>query len=221
MTEHQALFITPMVQAILEGRKTQTRRVITPHNSMIDGQKVARKYWDQYRFDFDSESVLVDGGPSPAGNPGPYLHVPSMELGSRHRIYPDCWPGDLLWVRETWCRMDGEVIFRASVKHPETLKWKPSIYMPKSACRLWLKIKVVRVERIITTSREDARAEGVETDGVQWKNYFPGGTYNMNDPITSFFTLWDSINEKRGFGRDANPWVWVVEFEVDKSRSHV
>lgn len=94
------LFKGPMVRAILDGSKTQTRRVITRRNSFYDGSPAIAARWSE--LDWASSEIFVDGGPSPAGNPGPYLHVPKPCEGTRHRIYPRVQPEDRLWVRETF-----------------------------------------------------------------------------------------------------------------------
>lgn len=111
--------------------------------------------------------------------------------------------GDRLWVRETWCRTeDGGIAFRADTwtVHPgvdET--WKPSIFMPRWACRLRLEITRVRMEKLQDISEADAIAEGLE----------PVGVVSARD---QYHILWDDLNAKRGFGWAMDPRVWVIEF---------
>lgn len=133
-------------------------------------------------------------------------------------------PGDRLWVRETWAHIDDytgsdpgtralldRCFYRADypkgdVLDDELTRWRPSIHMPRWASRITLEITGVRVERVQEISEADAEAEGVEA------STFDGGQsfeYRLNFP-----DLWDSINAKRGFGWDANPLVWVIEFKV-------
>ncbi len=167
MNEKPILFSTPMVRAILLGKKTQTRRVINLKNE----HGLPLHY-----------SRIVD-------RPCPYGKV-----------------GDRLWVRETWLK-DGEVyLYKADfgkgiLSSSWEGHWKPSIHMPKVACRIRLEIVNVRVERLQDISHEDAVAEGCQKeDGRSWGRL-------------GFSQLWDQINKDRGFGWDVNPWVWVLDFK--------
>jgi hypothetical protein len=105
MKERGLIFSGGLVPKILSGAKTQTRRVVTPHTSYMDGSPVNAEVWSELQFD----RAWTDRGPSPAGNPGPYLKVPRpwIQKGKQidetvHRIYPRYFPGDRIWVRETW-----------------------------------------------------------------------------------------------------------------------
>ena len=119
--------------------------------------------------------------------------------------------GDRLWVRETHWRAEGEgtggkvrfLQYKATSPDDPPLgdRWRPSIHMPRWASRITLEVTGVRVERVQDISNEDVHAEG----------FAPWG-----DKYLSFADLWDSINANRGYGWDANPWVWVVEFKVSK-----
>lgn len=138
-------------------------------------------------------------------------------------------PGDLLWVRETWCPVDdsdfdgGEWIdYRATPKYeashpagwenepdsPDALKWRPSIHMPRWASRITLRITDVRVERLQEISEADAIAEGCPAVSL----------YSLDcestPPSHHFRALWESINGKGSW--DENPWVWAITFEVIK-----
>ena len=107
MADRPILFSAPMVRALLAGTKTQTRRLLTPRNTLFDGGR-----WPNYLAEhaFHWDRAWIDLGPSPAGNPGPYLKLPvtniAMQPESReetvHRVYPVTQPGDRLWVREGW-----------------------------------------------------------------------------------------------------------------------
>jgi hypothetical protein len=156
----------------------------------------------------DDPRVFVDPGPSPVGNPGPYLHAtvnaPKIERrrgwkrGDRddtcvERLYPRVFPGDRLWVREAFqvesnFNMDG-----------------PKVYPPPfSDGRPTLKVTAVRVQRLQEIPEADARAEGVPV-----RRYEDGR--GVETSADGFRALWDSINGKRA-SWDSNPWVWVLEF---------
>ena len=183
------------VQAILDGIKTQTRRVIKPR---------------------DPWKPASDGSPA-------YVSV-LMENGEWGWSFDGCiygiigrspyQPGDLLWVRETWGKDDnGEYVYRTNYGTteddsfpPSMFKWRPSIHMPEEAARLFLRVKDVRVERLQDISEDDARADGVRA-------YGPNNCSGTSARI-AFAELWDSLNAKRGLGWDTNPWVWVIEFKV-------
>lgn len=179
------LFNTDMVRAILDGRKTATRRTIKPkHRNACgfqvnirksDGQVVGIYDYDENEQEFEQPHTL------------PYV------------------PGDILYVRETWqdlClpvksgKQTHDYAYKAS-DNDKNIKWRPSIHMPKAAARIWLKVTDVRVERL-----QDIDDDGVVAEGLQ-----------IGDP---FEELWDSTVKKADrnlYGWDANPWVWVIEFE--------
>jgi len=200
MKERPILFSGPMVRAILEGRKTQTRRVVMPQPSLVDGDGVAF---------FDGHG---QGG-----------------RGSRDRIIgcPYGAPGDRLWVRETWGLFDTQpsdgperatVFYRADPDlHPNFLKyqlWRPSIHIPRWASRLTLEVTGVRVQRVQEISEVDAAAEGAGTAAFEVE--VPVRAAPLRSPEchkAGFAILWDSINAKRGYGWDANPWVWMIELQ--------
>jgi hypothetical protein len=207
MKERPILFKGPMVRALLEGRKTQTRRVVMPHPV----QSPTTKTWFWLKK--------------------PDIHTAWSSVpfkGTLDAYCPFGRVGDRLWVRETWYNdLPGEknpehVYFRADgeccQQIPECqcatvgkVKWRPSIFMLRWACRIVLEVVSVRVERVRMISEEDAVAEGVDY-------YTPGPKGMLNNrvqemPSEAFRDLWDSINAKRGAGWDKNPWVWVVEFK--------
>ena len=181
-----------MVKAILEGRKTQTRRVIKPQPNDI------------------RESPFVKSG---------------IETTHGYEIKLKYEPGDRLWVRETWHQHSsdddfctGEIHYRATEICVGT-KWIPSIFMPRWASRITLEVVNVRVERVQDICFEDCLSEGCDSgfehydgscnhieDGSCCQGWHYGSKWN-------FRYLWDSINAKRGYGWDVNPWVWVVEFK--------
>jgi len=180
-----------MVRVILEGRKTQTRRVIkglAPEQTVYqtDNQK------------FIVKSMIVSDYFTSTFYPCPYGVV-----------------GDRLWVRETWYEdripeltpdQHGCVHYQANqtaITKTFDGNWRPSIFMPRWASRIILEITGIRVERVRDIGEKDAIAEGFP---------YPTSGTGVN-PILWYFALWDRINHKRGFGCDVNPWVWVIEFK--------
>lgn len=208
MKERPILFSTPMVQAIIRGDKTQTRREV---------KGISHPLWnlDLFRYDGINEQgshiMVNDIMGVYAGIECPYGKV-----------------GEILWVRETWqhtkcLNLNPEdenygYVYKAD-NQPwddyENWKWKPSIYMPKEACRLRLKITDVRIERLQDISKKDAIAEGVEIigdyDGLKlYKDYL--GDDGFISPSSSFHTLWQSINGSESWY--SNPLVWVITFKA-------
>lgn len=205
------LFSTPMVQAILDGRKTQTRREIK-YKKNIKNPKIGFTAFTE-KGSFSVRGVHENG-----------------QYGESFFKMPIC-KGDILWVRETfafapldleskknWPELS-DYIYKATTLNSTTLKWKPSIFMPKEACRIFLEVTNVRVERLQDISEEDAIVEGItEYAYGYWHNYessFCGGrpktSVDYKNPIESFKTLWQSINGKESW--KANPWVWVYDFK--------
>ncbi|MES2355582.1 MAG: hypothetical protein V4568_14530 [Pseudomonadota bacterium] len=185
MKERPILFSGPMVRTILDGSKTQTRRVIkTPDNCVLwVGDKGTVKV-----------DVMQDG------------HLKAVTV---HCPYGQ--PGYRLWVRETWqsnLMKKGCVFYRAD-QADIGLKWRPSIFMPRWASRITLEVTGVRVERVQDISEENSMAEGTG----RWAAETVGHGEKYICHRHAFHTLWDSINAERGFGWDLNPWVWVVEFK--------
>jgi len=190
MKERPILFNGPMVQAIREERKTQTRRVMKPQPPDWTGDlfPLSNGKWR-------ARHPSTVGRPSAAS---PVFRCPYGILGDR------------LWVRETWALVDGELWYRADTDEPERIKWKPSIYMPRDYSRITLEVTGVRVKRVQDISVGDAMEEGIDEIPHLWEALpeLPGPSHFVD----AFRILWDSINTKRGFGWEANPWVWVVEF---------
>ena len=192
------LFSTPMVQAILEGRKTQTRRIITKVDQMIPFSDKSFSY-----LSIDGCFVIDNGN-------GKFMD------GLKPKFNID----DVLWVRETWQNSEYTLngfTYKANAHPEKTGKWKPSIFMPKEAARIFLKVNGVRVERLHEISEPDAISEGIEKMSG-WKNRLVENLYTnyMKDgrgpqtPRLSFFSLWESINGKESLA--SNPWVWVYDF---------
>jgi len=190
------IFSTAMVQAILAGRKTQTRRVIKtpPFEVQVHGH----------------DRISVTKPRTFAGN---YC---------RFHPYAPIEAGDILWVRETW-RKTGFTISPYAYKADKNALnmiycWKPSIHMPRAAARIFLRVKDVRVGKLQDISEEDAWREGcrgkpacigISACGTPREACSCCRVSGKEE----FQALWDSLNAKRGYGWDVNPWVWVIEFE--------
>lgn len=184
MSEKPILFSGEMINAILAGNKTVTRRVVKPQpESFVN----CAHPWVDGRWEFGQSHD--DGSGEMVGD------AVACPYGAQ---------GDKLWVRETFAvhNIGGEnhVVYRAdSGTDGDGAPWKPSIFMPRWASRITLEVVSVRVERLQDISEEDAKAEGVT------------GWHGVCRP--EFHMLWDKINEGRGYSWDSNPWVWVVEFK--------
>lgn len=210
------LFSTPMIQAIKEGRKTQTRRAVTKSRSTTSGD------WSSLSLD----KAFVDGLDADYK----YLKAPHLTDGTSHRVYSRYEVGDVLWVREAFCLSvhmncwnpgdPNEYVYRAD-DPPLSMtiddKWKPSIHMPKDAARIWLKVTSVRPERLQNISEKDAIAEGVnpwisisDWNSIKGLNWVIPSPWLENQMAFTF--LWYKINGTESW--EANPWVWVIEFEV-------
>jgi hypothetical protein len=194
------LFSTPMVQALLAGRKTQTRRIIKdiPENTVSMIYDEASGWWK------------------------------AKEAGAKniHNMIkcPYGKPGDVLWVRETftldvdtflWVYKAGPFIGN-QINHWATEPiWKPSIHMPKDACRIFLEITGIRAEPLHRISPNDAVQEGIKRYQhhryplISYQDYAGKGVFT--DPKDSYKSLWEMINGSESW--NSNPWVWVLEFK--------
>lgn len=213
------LFNADMVRAILDGRKTATRRLIKPqpkfrlcytfagcnHGTWSYPSDTVYEYWgEEYRL----PDCITDEDKKMVWKP-PYN------------------ADDILYVRETWSPVfvvPRRYLYKVGCKEAENLpiKWHPSIHMPKEAARIWLKVKDVRVERLKDMTDKDALKEGAQ--GVKC-DHAGLGAYGCTDcmntgwlepPMLEFMGIWDSTIKKSDldrYGWDANPWVWVIEFE--------
>jgi hypothetical protein len=203
-TAKPILFNTPMTRAILDDRKTATRRVIK-----IDD---APENWN---ISIAGTSIV---------RTEPYdVKLPRYAVG------------DVLWVRESWCENRGKYFYKADnicngctedgiclpegvAKHITCelcedrdgyIKWRPSIHMPRTAARIFLRVTNVRVERLW-----DITLEGIEHEGLYCEPPYTKEHYAYAPGMRiHWIKLWDSLNAKRGYGWDTNPWVWVIEFE--------
>lgn len=237
MADRPVLFSGPMVRAILEGRKTQTRRVLKPQIETFDVAP-GRPCAVDIAWDVDDGKGRIWKGSYQDGAADLGWKKGTGVLTTQTVPYA---PGDRLWVRETWKRDGADSIaaatadfedamgpqlgptFYAADAHPMgPSRYWPSIHMPRWASRLTLTVTDVRVQRLQDISEDDAKAEGIEInqDGylrvIGWRNYGSHQTV-IDDARLSFGTLWDSINGKReGANWDANPWVVTVSFTAEK-----
>lgn len=204
MSEKPILFSGPMIRALLDGKKTQTRRVVMPQPELFKSHGATCMRWK------DKINTPLVIAPDCLARFSPYGGV-----------------GDRLWVRETWM-VYGEFkngtgyAYRAD--GDRSGKWRPSIFMPRAASRITLEIDSVKVERVQYIGVADAIAEGINSTDLTWfeksleRTVYHAGTYPTPDirdtPQAAYACLWDTINSKRGYGWDTNPWVWVVQFHV-------
>lgn len=201
--ERPILFSAPMVRALLGGSKTQTRRV-----AKVPANATDVRYW------------APPSGRSQPGwaDPGLNYWTPDASGATLSNHLDPCpygQPGDRLWVRETFAKIEGqtrpwiETDYRATYTHGDRLgdllgikkRWTPSIHMPRAASRITLEVAGLRVERLQDISRGDAMAEGCP---------FPNMAQG-DDPRQWYADLWSEINGPDSW--TANPWVWVVEFK--------
>lgn len=222
LVDHAVLFSTPMVRALLRGDKTQTRRIL----------KLPR--WTER----EGLETLEDLPYAVARASGCLAAVRS----------PYGLPGDGLWGRETWAHradlktLDGgphEYLFAADTPggryhHDDgtVLKWRPSIFMPRAAARIWLEVTGVRVERLHELSAADAAAEGMESYardldarssariGNAWARFALRHGWGKSAPDYRglYAALWEKLNPGTW---DANPWVWVVTFRRTRRNDEV
>lgn len=211
------LFNTKMVRAILDGRKSCTRRICKDANECTVP--------DMEFYNADKRTYAIH-------NFADKKHTEQLSIAER--TCPIC-PGDVLYIRETWTEECGKYYYRADYdsdyldpcetlsggypascrNHPgcdgcmatsTRIHWHPSIYMPKEAARIWLKVTDVRVERL-----QEMWASDVSKEGIRFNK--PTAADEM---LKAFTKLWDSTIKKTvldRYGWDANPWVWVIEFE--------
>lgn len=232
MKSRPILFSAPMVRAILEGRKTQTRRVVKIKDHSLP---LARGFW----MDPDGKCVDKDGprysfGHRVPGDPGNmYVH--------ERVTCPYGLPGDRMWVRETWgvwawsdgYTLNEHIEYRADRQDgriPDGVsRWRPSIHMPRKHSRITLEITGIRVDRLQEISEEDAMAEGVDRDPEPLDPDDQEDPREVGYPSASalamaeatmhrrlFSSLWERIHGAGSW--DANPWVWIVEFRRVEAR---
>ena len=200
------LFDTEMVRAILDGIKGSTRRIV---KGFIPNDAV----WGYTAF--TPKGYISCRGTFADGYGEKFFKLP-------------CESGDILYVRETWMDYAGLTMYKADcdIYRLDSLNfagfvWHPSIHMPKGAARIWLKVTDVRVERLHDITPKGAESEGVgnlfyDDIGYGEKNYGTEVDPEYGIAKEQFAWLWESTIKKSDldrYGWDANPWVWVIEFE--------
>lgn len=217
--EKPILFKIDMVAGVLDELKTHTRR--------LRGLEKLNENPNAYHL--FSQTPDIDGK---------FLFCANRNEGDLYIKCPYGKKGDRLWVRETWAapepyddikpslleRENDEysqlhISYKTHDREPNYAfrgKWRPSIFMPRWANRIILEVIGIRVEQIQNIKAKDCIVEGILPENGAWHDYRNGRLkqWCLSDPRDSFRTLWDSINEKRGFGFDVNPWVWVVVFKL-------
>ena len=214
MKERGMIFNGEMVRAILDGRKTQTRRIMKVQPS--DGFHPTHNGYD---LDLNAHWYT----PGMVDKNG-YLQPAKKDVfgvADENEGYtcPFGAVGDRIWVRETFCAVPDHdepagcsaLLYAADGNGPYG-KWTPSIHMPRCASRITLEITGVRVERLNSISQEDAQAEGMELTGWRPTYSDPDSGGEVWTPYDNFAQLWESIYGEGSW--QANPWVWVIEFKV-------
>ncbi|MCY0071196.1 hypothetical protein LCT09_25890 [Klebsiella pneumoniae] len=212
MKERGMIFNGEMVRAILDGRKTQTRRVmkVQPESNQL--------------------GLLLITDSTKRSDIGKYHWAESNATGNHVRsnlfLCPFGAVGDRIWVRETWAEAGASApdlkLYRANypehvpsiyenVPPAEEIRWTPSIHMPRTASRILLEITDVRVERLNAISQEDAQAEGMELTGWRPTYSDPDSGGEVMTPYDNFAELWSSIYGEGSW--KANGWVWVISFK--------
>lgn len=201
------LFNTEMVRAILDGRKSCTRRLLKPqpdekHTYPLGFVTDSTEKKEVGCFGFDANEY---GGSIQYVKP-PYRYA----------------PGDILYVRETWKKAPKGYYYYEDWQRndiADVTKWKPSIYMPKEAARIWLKVTDVRVERLQEITDNECIKEGIYPSNCRDCNDIFGCDVCPDegyDEVDKFVEVWNSTIKKSDlnrYGWDANPWVWVISFE--------
>jgi hypothetical protein len=234
MKQIPILFSTEMVKAILEGRKTQTRRVVTGKHLDILNHMGKEEFnaltchkgvpgdvlWvrENYRvigWDFeDQEETFVQY------TDGTKRKVCLFEDHEKHSDFLLKIVDKMQSKCEPTINEEEECVSWSAEQIDKFMPWKPSIHMPKATARIWLEITNVRVERLHDISEDDAKEEGVEKSSANiefYRNYVDEG-WELPTATQSFFSLWHSINGIESW--KANPWAWVIEFKrIEKPKA--
>lgn len=225
------LFSAPLVRALLDGRKTQTRRVMKVQPiSYVQGtpvhpEKHEKPYLDAY---CGKKKTLLN----PRGMSRDWCWWTTDDRCGPAIECAPCAPGDLIWVREAWARVGDNddaihacpnlmthAYFKADSVQPEVLRWRPSSQMPRWASRLTLRVTDVRAQRLQDISEEDARTEGVMPNTFGRHTLWSGRENErptLRTARSAFIEhIWDDLyREDEEKSSAANPWVWAISFDV-------
>lgn len=216
--EKAILFNTEMVRAILSGRKTTTRRIVK--GNIKDLNLIGSCSSDGVNFNYVSFGY------------GNIKDINSVDI--KEMVKAPYLPGDILYVRETWLAHSrglntlavkykaddaiNELVsftkerFKKFYKFADQEKWQPSLFMPKEAARIYLKVTDVRIERLQDITEEQAKSEGA------YMPCYKVGTGELtSDSVTLFSIIWDNTLKKEQlemYKWNVNPWVWVIDFEI-------
>ena len=225
MKERPIIFSTEMVRAILDGRKTQTRRVVKKPIKYVQAGYYKNKVVSHYTYPIPIKTLIKHN----------YGFWYPLEVIAKE--CPFGIVGDRLWVKETFCLVNDTefggkkwIDYRATPKYesehpagwendphnPDALKWKSSRYMNRKYSRINLEITNIRVERVQDINNLDALAEGITCPKPRQYSQDSDIEYPDVEPTEIFQEFWNSINARRGYGWDKNPWVWVIEFKKFK-----
>ena len=204
--ERPILFSTEMVKAILEGRKTETRR-LNDLGLINKNPNLWKDVWCAFYGDTNANSKTFGQA---------FTYAQAFGEDEKTQLIKCRYGnvGDLLWVRETYAKHPSEgILYKATDTAKdfisENLKWKPSIFMPREVCRIVLRITEIKVERLQSINEEDAKVEGVKCDlSLEFNQYlnYEKGIYQLPSAVESYKSLWSEINGVESW--NTNPYVW-------------
>ena len=206
MKEKPALFSTPMVEAILNGKKTETRRILNPQPvNMPKGS-----YFDKYNGNYDSFTIWTHDNKM-------CLNCGGDRKDMAHWKAP-YHPGQTIWVRETFTEVlvNGETViqYRADEQDHTGFTWKPSIFLKRVDARIFLTCEDIYPEPLQAVSYES-----IINEGIKEKTVSGYGGHDLDENVEEnaryrYQELWDGLNKKRGYGWSVNPYVWVIKFSI-------
>lgn len=196
------LFSTPMVLSLMDGSKTQTRRRVKPPKKVI-GDFESIPFIEQLDCERIKPKITQE-------NKVCFSYFNGAKTFYSDPVEMPVKVGSVIWVRETFAKNGNGFVYKAGFKGENVPTWKPSIFMPKNACRLFLRVTGVSIEKIGDISEKDAIAEGIrKLPNGNYFDYLDTSNKEGLSPIWSFFSLWESINGKKRL--NCYSWVWTLE----------